>query len=894
MAEQLGLINSMEMQAGEEGSKSLFFDDGERRIDYVLAYVDEEEEEDRQKNSAKRELFLKNLKGQGLELEEAISSKDSPREDYGSTTPTDEKQGETETGIVQPHSTSKEQVTHFVKIHAPFDELCDIAEDMKMKMPIQENDVVIRTWLEKNVPSVNKLLKNSDPFLVRDPTVKEEPNFFVATFDKARLSEFIGSANKDEFFSPAERSRLVYYICEQTRFGDDNLEIGIDNLVHDGVFTAQYPLHDGRVHDEKGHLPETDRQRLHHDWASIRRIFKYQPIPAIKEYLGEKVALYFAWLGFYTSMLLPAAIVGFICFLYGVGSSFSYTPVQEICKPKNSSLYYMCPLCDKLCTYYLLSSTACLYSKVTHWFDNQATLFFALFMSFWAVFFLEFWKRKQVTLAYEWHTMDFEEEEERPRPQYLAKVTTLKENPVTGKMEPSMPAKQRVPRLVGAIGIVIFFIILVIAGVTSVIVYRAAIYAILLSTDSQQIRSRAKIVVAGTAACINLLVINILKFVYQRVAIMLTEWENPRTQTDYEDSFTVKMFWFQFVNTYASVFYVAFFKNDYFTGTPGRYKRFGGATAFRFEGCSAQGCFLELCVQLIIIMVGQQFIGNVTEIGIPWVMKKLKRRQAKKYAVSRPQWELDYDLQAQDDLSLFWQYLEIVLQYGFVTMFVAAFPLAPFFAWLNNIVEIRLDAVNFIMNFRRPVAQRAEDIGAWFYILSTLTELSIIVNAFVLAFTSELIPKLVYVYRSEGDGTLNGYVDFSLSYFFVSQFSNSSRPENPTAVVNYTMPYCRYPGYHESTPPYNYTKEYWVILAARLAFVFVFQWFITVIARVIAYIIPDMPKTLDLKIKRENFLAKEKEKSHKEVTGKRRPRAKTTENDNKYSADLAKTETQML
>ena len=85
-----------------------------------------------------------------------------------------------------------------------------------------------------------------------------------------------------------------------------------------------------------------------------------------------------------------------------------------------------------------------------------------------------------------------------------------------------------------------------------------------------------------------------------------------------------------------------------------------------------------------------------------------------------------------------------------------------------------------------------------------------------------------------------------------------------------------------------------MILAARLAFVFVFQWFITVVARVIAYIIPDMPKTLDLKIKRENFLAKEKEKSHKEVTGKRRARAKTAENDNKYSADLVKTETQML
>ena len=52
-----------------------------------------------------------------------------------------------------------------------------------------------------------------------------------------------------------------------------------------------------------------------------------------------------------------------------------------------------------------------------------------------------------------------------------------------------------------------------------------------------------------------------------------------------------------------------------------------------------------------------------------------------------------------------------VIQYGFVTIFVAAFPLAPFFAWVNNVVEIRLDASKFIQVFRRPVAQRAQDIG---------------------------------------------------------------------------------------------------------------------------------------------------------------------------------------
>ena len=73
-------------------------------------------------------------------------------------------------------------------------------------------------------------------------------------------------------------------------------------------------------------------------------------------------------------------------------------------------------------------------------------------------------------------------------------------------------------------------------------------------------------------------------------------------------------------------------------------------------------------------------------------------------------------------------------------MFVAAFPLAPLFAWLNNIVEIRLDAVNFVMNFRRPVAQRAEDIGAWFYILSTLTEVKCSIDVLIRIFCRSLGP----------------------------------------------------------------------------------------------------------------------------------------------------------
>ena len=52
----------------------------------------------------------------------------------------------------------------------------------------------------------------------------------------------------------------------------------------------------------------------------------------------------------------------------------------------------------------------------------------------------------------------------------------------------------------------------------------------------------------------------------------------------------------------------------------------------------------------------------------------------------------------------------MVLQFGFVTIFVAAFPLAPLFALLNNWIEIRLDAGKFVKEMRRPVSEKAEVI----------------------------------------------------------------------------------------------------------------------------------------------------------------------------------------
>lgn len=116
--------------------------------------------------------------------------------------------------------------------------------------------------------------------------------------------------------------------------------------------------------------------------------------------------------------------------------------------------------------------------------------------------------------------------------------------------------------------------------------------------------------------------------------------------------------------------------------------------------------------------------------------------------------------------SLFNEYLEMVLQFGFVTIFVAAFPLAPLFALINNALEIRLDAKKMISSFRRPVAQRVKNIGIWYRILDSIGKLSVLTNAIIIAFTSDFIPRLFFYSQN---GSMNGYLNSTLSSFNVSE-----------------------------------------------------------------------------------------------------------------------------
>lgn len=169
------------------------------------------------------------------------------------------------------------------------------------------------------------------------------------------------------------------------------------------------------------------------------------------------------------------------------------------------------------------------------------------------------------------------------------------------------------------------------------------------------------------------------------------------------------------------------------------------------------------------------------------------------------------------------------MQFGFCTLFACALPLTPLFALLNNMLEIRLDAFKFTQAQRRPVYEPAKDIGLWLDILSFLSNLGVLCNACVMAFTSDLVPRLLHFFQPEP----TDFVDSTLSFYDARQLAPFKSNFTGTAM-------CRYPGYR--LPPCSlagrtpgwalvegcdndlaYSKKWWILLAFRLTFVLAFQ-----------------------------------------------------------------------
>ncbi|THD26545.1 Anoctamin [Fasciola hepatica] len=786
-----------------------YFNDGLRKIDYVLVWEDTNSEES---NSSKvtrvhrryRTRFVENLQKLGVETEEEIYHGQMLR-------------------------------THYLKLHITWDLMCHYAEMLSLRAPLQKSAANRRTnW------SASLLSTLHIPNIMQQDVPNHPTDYYTCQFRKSKLERFLGSGDRATYFTSTQRQQVACEILSTQAYGSrKKAQVGIDRLIEEGVYSAAYVIHEGPYQVTKEDLKHPEkmnaRQILYWYWARWGCWYRYQPLDHIRQYYGEKIGFYFAWLGLYTAWLLPAAVVGILVFLYGLVTMNDSIPAQEACSRDTR----MCPLCEESlgCQYWNLRDM-CFYLKASYLFDHPGTVFYAIFIVIWGVTFLEYWKRKNAKLAHRWDVLDYEIEEERPRPQYTALCSDFAKNPITGALEPHFPERLRMARVVAGLICILLMMVLVMVFIVAVIIYRLLIMVPLFKNEL--LRPNAGIYANMSAAMVNLVLIMCLGKVYEKLAYKMTQWEMHRTQSIFENQLTFKVFLFQFVNFYASIFYVAFFKGR-FIGYPGHYVYFFG---LRNEDCNNGGCLIELAQQLLVIMVGKQIINNCQEIIIPklrtWWHKYTKGLNKQCIGSTN---SLQIECMFMEDYKLipyeglFEEYLEMVLQFGFVTIFVAAFPLAPFFALLNNWIEIRLDANKLVRETRRPLSERAQNIGVWFRILEVLVRIAVISNAFIIAFTSQFLPKLLYQYEINQD--LRGFTNFTLAW----------SPPNSTRLD------CRYPAFRDNNG--EYTMFYWRLLALRLVFVILFEHVAFLLADLFDFLIPDVPSSLAERIQRERFLAKQ-------------------------------------
>nr|XP_024652415.1 anoctamin-9 isoform X1 [Macaca nemestrina] len=458
-----------------------------------------------------------------------------------------------------------------------------------------------------------------------------------------------------------------------------------------------------------------------------------------------------------------------------------------------------------------------------------------------ATVFLEIWKRQRARVVLHWDLYTWDEDQEEMALQLI--------NFPDYKLRPHQHSYLRSTVI---LILSLIMICLMIGMAHILVVYRVLASALFSSSALPFLEDQVTTAVVVTGALVHYVTISIMTKINKYVALKLCDFEMPRTHSERESKFTIRFFTLQFFTHFSSLIYIAFILGR-INGHPGKSTRLAGL--WKLEECHASGCMMDLFVQMAIIMGLKQTLSNCGEYLVPWVTHKFRSLRAS-LAGHLPRdpelrdWRRNYLLNSVNVFSLFDEFMEMMIQYGFTTIFVAAFPLAPLLALFSNLVEIRLDAIKMVWLQRRLVPRKAKDIGTWLQVLETIGVLAVIANGLVIAFTSEFIPRVVYKYRyspclKEANSTvdcLKGYVNHSLSVFHTKDFQDPDRIEGSENVT-----LCRYRDYR-NPPDYNFSEQFWFLLAIRLAFVILFEHVALCIKLIAAWFVPDVPQSVKNKV----------------------------------------------
>ena len=211
-----------------------------------------------------------------------------------------------------------------------------------------------------------------------------------------------------------DRLKIIRSIL--TSRGTGGCHLDIDYLLNHECVVTMFPLHD---------LLELNELEL--TWLKLFQLPWHQDLDKVKNYFGEKIGLYFAWLGLYTTWLCVAAIVG-VFFWINIAVAGN--------DPNAVSIPY-----------------------------------FAGFMSLWATLYLEYWKRAEKSYALKWGMIGFEDNEV-DRPAFIGEPSI---SPVTGHPSLYFSEDERTKRVWKSNLTIISLLFVVIATIGLIFYIRAVI-----------------------------------------------------------------------------------------------------------------------------------------------------------------------------------------------------------------------------------------------------------------------------------------------------------------------------------------------------------------------------------------------------------------------------------
>ncbi|ORY50474.1 DUF590-domain-containing protein [Rhizoclosmatium globosum] len=133
------------------------------------------------------------------------------------------------------------------------------------------------------------------------------------------------------------------------------------------------------------------------------------------------------------------------------------------------------------------------------------------------------------------------------------------------------------------------------------------------------------------------------------------------------------------------------------------------------------------------------------------------------------------------------EYAQKIIQFGYIALFATSFPLAPLFALLNNIYELRADAFKLLCVYQRPEPFLAQDIGVWGIIIRVIAMLSVATNSFLVSFTSPTFDEFFVRDLSSGEQLairLGFIIVFHYCAFALTQAFRVLMPSTPNMVAN--------------------------------------------------------------------------------------------------------------